>query len=73
MGRAKRRDDKSRALIACLRDYPDVDRLLRNATKLKGFRYGLSRDYPETIRRARARLEPERRAAHRDNKTATIA
>ena len=73
MGRAKRRDDKPRALIACLRDYPDVDRLLRNATKLKGFRYGLSRDYPETIRRARARLETERRAAHRDNKTATIA
>ena len=73
MGRAKRRDGKPRALIACLRDYPDVDRLLRNATKLKGSRYGLSRDYPETIRRARARLEPERRAARRDNKKATIA
>ena len=61
------------ALIACLRDYPDVERLLRNATKLKGFRYVLSCDYSEIIRRARARLEPERRAARRDSKKATIA
>ena len=70
LGRPKR-DDKPRAIIACLRDYPDVDLLFRNAKHLKGSK--LSRDYPEEIRKARGRLEPARRKARRENKHAVIA
>ena len=67
LGRPKR-DDKPRAIIACLRDYPDVDLLFRNVKHLKGSKLGLSRDYPEEIRKARGRLEPARRQARRENK-----
>ena len=72
LGRPKR-DDKPRAIIACLRDYPDVDLLFRNTKHLKGSKLGLSRDYPEEIRKARGRLEPARRQARRENKHAVIA
>lgn len=68
-----RRDGKPRPLIALLRDYPDVECLFRNAKNLKGSRYGLSRDFPEEIRKARARLEADRRKARRENKAALIA
>lgn len=72
LGRPKR-DGKARPIIALLRDYPDVQQLFKNARNLKGTRYGLGRDYPEEIRRARARLEADRRKARGDKKRALIA
>lgn len=69
----QRRDGKARPIIALLRDYPDVQQLFKNAKNLKGTRYGLSRDYPEEIRKARARLDADRRKARSEKKTAVIA
>lgn len=64
---------KSRPIIACFRDYPDVDMILSSANRLKGTRLGISRDYPEEIRRARGRLQADRRQARQDGKRAVIA
>lgn len=66
-------DGKPRPVIACLRDYPDVDLIISRSGRLKGTRLGVSRDYPEEIRRARARLQADRRQARQDGKHAIIA
>ena len=56
-------NNKPRPIIAGLLDYPDVDICITRAKELKGTRLGISRDYPEKIRRARKQLESKRRAA----------
>ena len=68
-----KREGKHRPVIACLRDYADIELLFKNANKLKGTKYGLSRDYPEAIRKARDRLGRERREAVQAKKRAVIA
>lgn len=66
-------DGRSRPVIACFRDYPDVDQIMSRAGRLRGTRLGISRDYPEEIRRARARLQAGRRQAKEEGKNAVIA
>ena len=66
-------NNKPRPMIAGLRDYPDVDICITRAKELKGTRLGISRNYPEKIRRARKQLEPKRRAAAQYGKRATVA
>lgn len=64
---------KPRPIIAGLRDYPDVELVMSRASRLRGTRIGISRDYPDEIRRARQKMEGQRRQARTDGKRATIA
>ena len=64
--------NKVRPIIAGLRDYPDVDICMAKAKNLKGKGLGISRDYPEEIRKARQRLESKRKEAVSAKKKASI-
>lgn len=73
--RRERKNDKNTPipLLVKLRDLADVNICLANSSQLKGTKIGLSRDYPEKIRRARDSLEKKRRVAVGEGKKATIA
>ena len=47
-----------RPIIACFRDYQDVEAILANAYKLVNTSFGINRDYPKEILDARAELLP---------------
>ena len=47
-----------RPIIACFRDYQDVQAILANAYKLANTSFGINRDYPKEILDARAELWP---------------
>ena len=64
---------KHRPLIACFRDYPDVELILSNANKLQGTRYGINRDYPREIIDARKPLFEEKKRLKSQNPNATIS
>ena len=55
-----------------LRDYPDVEECMQNATRLRGTGLGVSHDYPDEVRMARKKLEGRRKDAAKDKKKATI-
>ena len=64
---------KTRPIIVCFRDYPDVEVVLSNSKALQGKRQGISRDIPDPLRKARSNLEADRRKARQDGKRAVIA
>ena len=64
---------KHRPLIACFRDYPDVELILSNANKLQGTRYGINRDYPREIIDAKKPLFEEKKRLKSQNPNATIS
>ena len=51
--------ERHRPIIACFRDYKDVEAILSNGRLLQGKPFGISRDYPKEIIAARSRLWPE--------------
>ena len=64
---------KQRPLIACFRDYPDVELILANANKLQGTQYGINRDYPHEIVNARKSLLEEKKRLKTQNPNASIS
>ena len=47
---------KNRPIIVCFRDYKDVQDILAKAHTLQGTEFGINRDYPDEIVKARSRL-----------------
>ena len=47
---------KNRPIIVCFRDYKDVQEILAKAHTLQGTEFGINRDYPDEIVKARSRL-----------------
>ena len=64
---------KHRPLVACFRDYPDVELILSNAGKLKNTRFGINRDYPQEIINARKPLFEEKKTLKAQNPGAKIS
>ena len=50
---------KSRPIIVCFRDYKDVQDILAKAHTLQGTDFGINRDYPDEIVKARSKLWAE--------------
>ena len=48
--------ERHRPMIACIRDYNDIETILGNGRMLRGTSYGVNRDYPKEITAARGRL-----------------
>ena len=48
--------ERHRPMIACFRDYNDIETILGNGRMLRGTSYGVNRDYPKEITAARGRL-----------------
>lgn len=63
---------KPRPIIACLRDYPNVETILSNAHKLKNTNLGIHRDYPKEVVNARARLWPLYKSEKTNNPRAKV-
>lgn len=57
LGRFKR--DHTRAIVVYFLDYRDTEKVLANASKLKGSDYNINRDYPKEIVSGRKLLWPE--------------
>ena len=58
-GRTFKRTIQHRPLIIGLRDYQDCELILSNASKLRNFVFGISRDFPQEIVNARKILRRE--------------
>ena len=65
--RKDRRRSKPRPLVACFRDFKDVDAIISRASNLKGTDYGISRDFPKEINDARKILWPQYKQAKATN------
>lgn len=63
---------KPRPIIACFRDYPNVETILLNAHKLKNTNLGIHRDYPKEVVNARARLWPLYKSEKTNNPRAKV-
>lgn len=51
--------NKVRPIIVAFRDYGDTDSIMSRAKQLRGSPYGISRDYPPEIVKARQKIWPE--------------
>ena len=51
--------NKTRPIIVAFRDFGDTELIMSKANKLRGSQYGISRDYPMEIVKARQKLWPE--------------
>ena len=56
--RDRSEEQDPRPIIACFRDYSDVEILIENSYRLRLTRKGISRDYPKEIVSARSQLWP---------------
>ena len=65
-------DRKAKLIIACLRDYTDLNEVLKRASKLAGTKIGISGDFSDSIRKARDKLRPARRQAKQDKKKTIV-
>jgi hypothetical protein len=65
--------NKTRPLIALLRDYPDVELIMKQGKKLANTDKAIGRDYPLEIRQARAKLQGPLKQNKKDGKKAWIA
>lgn len=64
--------NKTPPIIACFRDYKDIESILSNAYKLKGENIGFNRDYPPEIVEARSRLWHLYKTARMENPRETV-
>ena len=64
---------KTRPIIVCFRDNPDVEFVLSNSEALQGKRQGISIDIPDSLPKARSNREADRRKARQDGKRTVIA
>ena len=51
--------NKTRPIIVAFRDFGDTETIMSHAKKLQGTQFGISRDYPSEIVKARQKLWPE--------------
>ena len=61
-----------RPIIACFRDYKDIERILSNAYKLRDTNFGINRDYPPEITSARSKLWPDYKLAKSRSKSSKV-
>lgn len=61
-----------RPIIACFRDYGDIEVILGNATKLKDTQFGINKDFPKEIIEARSKLWPFYKAERAKNPGASV-
>ena len=71
MGR-KQRGTKARAIVAKFNYFPDRERVLSNAKKLKGTNLAISEQFPEEIVKIRKRLFPEYKKARAEGRRAKL-
>lgn len=75
LGRAAqaRQPLKPRPIIACFRDYQDLETIIANAYKLKDTDISVHRDYPKEIVNARSELWPMYKSEKQNNPRAKVS
>ena len=63
---------KKRPIIACFRDFPEVNDILSRGKKLQNTGLGMARDLPAELRLAQAKLQPLRREARSKGKLVKV-
>ena len=64
---------KPRPIIACFRDYQDLETIIANAYKLKDTDISIHRDYPKEIVNARSELWPMYKSEKQNNPRAKVS
>ena len=64
---------KARPLMACFRDYPDIELIPSNVTKLAGTNFGINRDYPQEIVNVRKILSKRKKELKIQNPSSDIS
>ncbi|CAB4002430.1 Hypothetical predicted protein [Paramuricea clavata] len=68
VGRKRDGRRKPRAIVAKFNFFPDREKILFNAKKLRGTKIGISEQFPEEIEKVRQTLYPEMRRAKRQSR-----
>lgn len=64
---------KPRPIIACFRDYQDLETIIANAYKLKDTDFSIHRDFPKEIVNARSELWPMYKSEKQNNPRAKVS
>ena len=71
-GNIRDQSQPPRPIIACFRDYGDIEVILGNAAKLKDTPFGINKDFPKEIIEARSKLWPLYKAERAKNPDASV-